>query len=151
MKDASNLVHATARLCQANVAQALAHLSTQAGMSRWVLGLWNCRELAPGLFQGESLFDGGTGFVRVRVRLGVELTDGTVDYGVGAQPDTLSWRIRASVVAGDALGHAPGSCLVTLQARRTGNMDDERWARLVHSHETEIELIRAQLATAAPP
>lgn len=147
MKDTSNLVHATARLCQASVAQALAHLSTQAGMSRWVLGLWNCRELAPGLFQGESLFDGGTGLVRVRV----DAAGGTVDYGVGAGTDTLSWRIRASVVAGDALGHAPGGCLVTLQAWRTGDMDDERWARLVHSHETEIELIRAQLATAAPP
>ena len=39
--------------------------------------------------------------------------------------------------------------MVTLVAWRTGDMSDERWARLMHTHETEIELIRAQLAAAA--
>ncbi len=138
----SNMVHAAARLCQADVPTALAHLSTQAGMSRWVLGLWNCREVEPGLFQGESLFDGAGGWVRVVV----DATRGQVDYLVGANPQTLAPRIRAFVTAGPALGHAAGTSLVTLQAWRTGDMADERWQRLMTTHETEIELIRAQLA-----
>lgn len=142
----SSMVHATARLCQGSPAQVLAHLSTVPGMSRWILGLWNCRETQPGLFTGESLFDGATGFVRLQV----DTARGLVDYLVGATPDSLEPRIRASVIAGALLGHAPGTCVVTLEAWRTGDMSDERWARLMHTHETEIELIRAQLAAAAP-
>ncbi len=140
------MVHATARLCRAGCAQALAHLSTGAGMSRWILGLWNCRETAPGLFTGESLFDGGLGWVRVVADCG----RGQVDYLVGGTPETLVPRIRAGVIDGPLLGHAPGTCLITLEAWRTGDMSEERWARLMHTHETEIELIRAQLE-AAPP
>ncbi|MEY4711978.1 MAG: hypothetical protein RIS88_1428 [Pseudomonadota bacterium] len=138
----SSMVHATARLCQADVLTALAHLSTQSGMSRWVLGLWNCREVEPGLFQGESLFDGAGGWVRVVV----DAARGQVDYWVGATPQALAPRIRAHVAGGETLGHPAGTCLVTLLAWRTGDMADERWQRLMTTHETEIELIRAQLA-----
>ncbi|MBL8381539.1 MAG: hypothetical protein JNM90_00575 [Burkholderiales bacterium] len=140
----SSLVHATARLCAATPAAALAHLSTQAGMARWVLGLWNCREVEPGLFEGASLFDGATGFVRVVA----DAARGQVDYLVGATRTTLVPRIQAGVIAGETLGHPAGTCVVTLTAWRTGDMSDERWARLMHTHETEIELIRAQLAAA---
>ena len=140
-----SLVHATARLCQAAPSSALAHLSTQAGMSRWVLGLWNCREVEPGLFEGASLFDGGTGWVRVVVDAGRH----QVDYHVGPTPASLVPRIRAGVIAGETLGHPPGTCLVTLEAWRTGDMGEDRWTRLMHTHETEIELIRAQLEAGA--
>ena len=140
----SSMVHATARLCNATCAQAMAHLSTGAGMSRWILGLWNCRETAPGLFTGVSLFDGASGWVRVVADAG----RGQVDYLVGATPETLVPRIRACVIDGPRLGHADGTCLVTLEAWRTGDMSEERWARLVATHETEIELIHAQLGAA---
>jgi len=138
----SSMVHATARLCQAPVAAALAHLSTQAGMSRWILGLWDCHEVETGLFQGASLFDGASGWVRVVV----DAARGQVDYQVGATPTALKPRIRASVIDGPTLGYPAGSCMVTLAAWRTSDMDDARWARLMHTHETEIELIQAQLA-----
>jgi enamine deaminase RidA (YjgF/YER057c/UK114 family) len=136
-----SVLHATARLCSASVAQALAHLSTRAGMSRWNLGLWNCREVEPGLFSGESLFDHATAWVRVVV----DAERGLVDYLIGADRAALTLRIRASVIAGETLGHPVGTCVVTLEAWRTAGMDDERWARQVHTYETEIELIRAQL------
>ena len=139
-------VHATTRVCWASVAQALAHLGTGAGLSRWNLGLWNCREVEPGLFTGESLFDGATGWARVLV----DADRGLVEYLVGNDRSSLAPRIRASAVDGAALGYAPGTCLVTLQAWRSAGMQDERWARLVHSHETEIELIQAQLAASQP-
>ena len=141
----SPLVHTAARVCAAPVAQALAHLSTGAGMARWNLGLWNCREVEPGLFTGVSLFDGATGFARVTV----DADRGQVDYSVGASPQLLVARIRASVIAGEQLGHAPGTSVVTLEAWRTADMSDQRWAGLVDGHETEIALIGAQLGACA--
>ena len=132
-----DLIHATARLCKASVPRALVHLSTQGAMARWNLGLGPCREVEPGLFRGESSFDGGICWVRVTVDAG----RGRVDYAVVP-------RIHAEVIGGASLGHPEGTCLVTLAAWRTGDMSDERWQRLVHSHETEIELIRAQLEAA---
>jgi hypothetical protein len=142
---AASLVHATARLCPVPVPQALAHLSEQAGMARWILGLWDCREVGEGLFAGASLFDGAQGFVRVVV----DAARGEVDYWVGAEPQALARRIRATVLAGESLGHPAGTSLVTLEAWRTAGMDDARWARLQITHETEIELIRAQLGPQA--
>lgn len=141
----SPLVHTVARVCTVSVAQALAHLSTGAGMARWNLGLWNCREVQPGLFTGVSLFDGATGFARVLV----DADRGQIDYLVGASPEQLVARIRANVMAGDKLGHTPGTSVVTLEAWRTAGMSDERWAGLVDVHETEIALIGAQLGASA--
>ena len=139
-----SLVHSTARVCACSVEQALAHLGSAAGMARWNLGLWNCREVEPGLVTGQSLFDGAIGWARVQV----DAARGVVDYRVGADPSALLPRIRASVLAGETLGHPEGSCLVTLEAWRTAGMDDERWNGLVRTHETEIDLIRAQLSSA---
>ena len=134
-------MHAAARLCRTSVGQALSHLSTAQGMSRWSLGLWNCREQEAGLFTGESLFDGTQGWVRAKTVPG----SGIVDYHVGAAPDQLLPRIQAQVIDGPVLGHAAGTCVVTLLAWRPAGMSDERWHRLVVSHEAEIELIQAQL------
>ena len=134
-------LHAAARLCASSVGRAMNHLSTAPGMSRWTLGLWNCREQEPGLFTGESLFDGTQGWVRVKTVPGRDI----VDYHVGATPDRLLPRIQARVTDGPVLGHAAGTCVVTLLAWRPAGMSDERWHRLVVSHETEIELIQAQL------
>jgi len=151
MSDA--LSYSAARWCSASPAAALTHLGTAAGLARWNLGLWNCREVEPGLFTGESLFDGRQGWVRVQV----DAQRGVVDYRVGAEPQALSPRIRATVIAGELLGYANGSCVVTLEAWRTAGMADERWQQLKQTHDTEIALICAQLGAqpaageAAPP
>jgi len=137
-----SLVHSTARWCGATVPTALAHLSSAAGMQRWNLGLWNCREVEPGLFTGESLFDGTAGWVRVVT----EAQRGVIDYLIGADPHSLTPRIRASVIAGEVLGYAAASCVITLEAWRTATMPQDRWRRLMQTHETEIDLICAQLA-----
>lgn len=141
----SSLSHSTARWCAVPIAAALTHLGSVAGMARWNLGLWDCREVEPGLFTGASLFDGAIGWVRVQA----DLLRGTVLYQVGSDPAALSPRIRASVIAGEVLAYAQGSCVITLEAWRTAGMDDARWRRLVQTHETEIDLICSQLAAAA--
>jgi len=114
-------------------------------MQRWNLGLWNCREVQPGLFTGESLFDGTAGWVRVVT----EAQRGVIDYLIGADPHSLTPRIRASVIAGEVFGYAAASCVITLEAWRTATMPEDRWRRLMQTHETEIELICAQLASDA--
>ena len=140
----ASLVHATARLVRCTAQAALRHLSTAAGMARWTLGMTNCRESGePGLFVGESLHDGSTGLVRVRVDAG----GGLVDYAVGARADALVSRIRATVQPGPALGHAEDLCMVTLLAWRIAGMDDARWRRLINAHEAEMDLVQAQLQT----
>lgn len=141
----ASLLHSTARRCTASVPAALAHLSSVAGMRRWNLGLWNCRETEPGLYTGESLFDGARGWLRVQA----DPARGLVDYLVGPDPERLAPRIRASVQAGDTLGHGADSCVVSLQAWRTADMSDARWQRLAQTHETEIELICSQLESDA--
>ena len=137
--------HATARLCNAPASRALAHLSTAAGFSRWNLGLSNCREVAPGLFTGMSLFDGSTGWVRVALWPDLE----AVDYHVGPSPEHLVPRIHSRVISGESFGYAEGTCLVSLLAWRPADMSEERWQRLVRTHETEMDLIQAQLGTQA--
>ena len=134
-------VHAVARLCQARVEDALALLSTAAGLARWNLGLWQTREQAPGLLAGTSLFGGGRGVARVQL----DAPRGWVDYRVGGDGQGLVPRIQARVQAGAELGHADGTCVVTLMAWRSADMDDARWQRLRSAHEVEIEIIRAEL------
>lgn len=135
------LSHATARLCHAPSSRALAHLSTAAGLSRWNLGLSNRREAAPGLLSGESLFDGSISWVRIDLIPERQ----AVDYHVGASPERLVLRTHARVMPGEPLGYAADTCLVSLLAWRPVEIGDARWQRLVHAHETEIELIQAQL------
>ncbi len=143
----NSLSYSTARWCAVDVAAALAHLGSASGMARWNLGLWNCREVEPGLFTGESLFDGATGWVRVQT----DAQRGVIVYLVGSDPQALSPRIRASVIAGPLLGYADGSCVIALEAWRTAGVTDARWLRLVQTHDTEIELICTQLTASLAP
>lgn len=135
------MVHAVARLCRAREADALALLSTAAGMGRWNLGLWQTREVSPGLMTGSTLFGGGEGFAEVVV----DAATGVVDYRVGASAQALVPRIQARVQRGRALGHPEGTCLVTLLAWRAADMDEARWQRLIAAHEVEIDIIRGVL------
>jgi hypothetical protein len=139
-------VHAVARLCRAPRAAAWALLTTAPGLARWNLGLWHTREVAPGLVTGESLFGGGSGLARIEA----DAAGGIVRYAVGATPEALVPRIEARVHDGAALGHAAGTCLVTLLAWRPGGMDAARWQRLQAAHEAEIDIIRGALESAAP-
>jgi hypothetical protein len=134
-------VHAVARLCKARVPDALALLSTAAGLARWNLGLWHTQEQAPGLLSGRSLFGGGHGLAQVQV----DTARGWVDYRVGSDAQHLVLRIQARVQPGAELGYAADSCIVTLMAWRSADMDDARWRRLCRTHEVEIDIIRAEL------
>ncbi len=141
LPSAPSTIHAVSRACRCPQTAALALLISAQGIARWNLGLWNTREVELGLFTGESLFGGGTGWARVRL----DREAGRIDYLVGASPDQLIPRIEARVLAGAPLGYPDDVCLVSLIAWRTADMSDERWYRLARTHETEIELIRSLL------
>jgi hypothetical protein len=142
--EAAAEVHAVARLCRARLADALALLSTAAGLARWNLGLWHTQEQAPGWLSGRSLFGGGQGLAQVQV----EAARGWVDYHVGVDAQHLVPRIQARVQPGAELGYADDHCLVTLMAWRSADMDEARWRRLCRTHEVEIDIIRAELERA---
>ncbi len=147
------LVHCVARLCNASPQQAFRHLCTVAGMSRWCLGMFETREvepgpaieraptIEPGLLTGRSLFTGATLFARL-VRDDRRLR---VDYAVGTSAESLVAWIHAEVTPGAQLGYAVDQCLVVLSACRPQSMADANWARVMRTHETEIDLIASQI------
>lgn len=140
-----DFAHATARVCNVPATRAMTHLTSAEGMARWNLGLRNCRESMPGLFTGISLFDSAQAWIRIVAVDGMD----AVDYHVGPSPEQLVARIHARVIPGELLGYGSGTCVVTLLAWRPLGMTDERWTRLVATHETEVALIQAQLDSEA--
>jgi hypothetical protein len=134
------LSHCATATCRAPADTAYAFLADPAQLGTWALGCWEASPVGDGVVSGTSLFDGSTTSVRV---------DGdperlAADFAVGSDPDALVHRISARVVPGAGLGYDEG-CLVTLLAWRPAAMDDERWARLTASHETEILLLRGRI------
>lgn len=127
--------------CPVPVATALAFLADGLRLGRWGLGSMDTVTVAPGVVRGTSLFDGSHSYIRPEA----DVATGTVTYHVGSDPGRLTPRIQARVTP------APAGCTVALQARRSPDMDDARWQRLVRCHEVEVLLIQAQLSALAFP
>lgn len=134
--------HVASAVCAVPAITVFEHLTSAAGMARWCLGMTGCTEVSPGLMLGRSLFDGSQAYVRIDA----DHERFTVDYHCGERPEALTPRIHARVVPGPLLGYGQDQCLATLLAWRPAGMDDVRWQRLMASHETEIALVRDQLA-----
>lgn len=136
MSDRLAFGHQATRHVNITAEQALAFLSHPQRLGQWSLGCFNVQVDESGLIFGESLFGQGHAYVRIET-LG-EL--GLIRFWVGGQPDRLSPRILATVVAYDS-----DSCLVSLIAYRQSDMTEARWQQLMRTHETELDLIKAQL------
>ena len=139
------LSHCATAVCAAAADVAFDYLADPSHLGTWALGCWDAEPAGERTVRGISLFDASTTFVRADPdpdRLGV-------DFAVGAGPDELVHRISARVIPGALLGHGEHRSIVTLLAWRTADMADERWARLVASHEAEILLLQARIEQAA--
>jgi hypothetical protein len=140
-----SLSHCATTACDAAADVAFAFLADPARIGSWALGCWDAQPAGEGMVRGRSLFDASTAYVRADPdsdRL-------SIDFAVGAEPDALVQRISARVIPGPALGYGEDRSLVTLLAWRPAQMSDDRWSRLVASHEAEILLLRARIEEAA--
>jgi hypothetical protein len=140
-----SLSHCTTAVCEATAEEAFAFLADPAQVGSWALGCWDALPVGERTVRGRSLFDASPAYVRAdpdSARLGV-------DFAVGSDPDKLVHRISARVIPGPALGYEGRRSLVTLLAWREAGMSDERWSRLVASHEAEILLLRARIEESA--
>ncbi len=140
-----SLSHCATTVCDATAEVAFAFLADPGGLGSWALGCWDARPAGERMVRGTSLIDASTAYVRAdpdSVRL-------SVDFAVGADPDELVHRISARVIPGPVLGFDGNRSLVTLLAWRHAAMSDDRWSRLVASHEAEILLLRARIEEVA--
>ena len=81
------------------------------------------------------------------VRIDADKARGTIDYHLSRDRDALTPRIMARVIPGDRVGASPESSVLTMVAWRVKGMSDERWGRLVASHEFEVYLIKSLIET----
>jgi len=141
----NDLAHCAATLSAAPAEVAFAYLAEASNLGSWALGCWGATAVSEGLVRGRSLYDGRETVVRAvpdPERL-------AVDFEVGDEASRLVRRIMARVVPGSEIGSDPGHSLVILLAWRPAGMDDERWHRLVSSHEVEILLLRCRIESEA--
>jgi hypothetical protein len=140
-----SLSHCATTACDAAADVAFAFLADPSRLGSWALGCWDAQPAGEGTVRGTSLFDASTAYVRADpdpARL-------SVDFAVGPDPGELVHRISARVIPGHVLGYGEDRSLVTLLAWRPAEMADDRWSRLVASHEAEILLLRARIEEAA--
>lgn len=140
-----SLSHCATAACDAEAGAAFAFLADPARLGSWALGCWDAELVGERVVRGTSLFDASPAYARADPdpeRL-------SVDFAVGSDPEALVHRISARVLPGAQLGFEAGRSLVTLIAWRPADMSDDRWARLVASHEAEILLLRARIEQAS--
>jgi hypothetical protein len=119
--------------------RAFAFMSDPQAMDRWSFGTWKTVLHEGGLVEGSSIFDGSTTWVKIDA----DKARGVIDYHLGKEREALTPRIMARVIPGDHLDLGAGTCVLTMIAWRTRNMPDERWKRLVASHEFEVFLLKS--------
>jgi len=142
----TDLAHCVSSLCSATADNAFAYLSDASRLGEWALGCWSAVPQSAGVVKGTSLFDGVETFALADADAAWRI----VDFEVGDDPARLVRRISARVVPGDDLGEPSTASLVLLTAWRTGSMEDDRWRRLVVSHEAEALLLRHRIETWIP-
>jgi hypothetical protein len=131
--------HAVSIELAAPADRTFAFMSDPKALDRWSFGTWKTVLHPGGLVEGSSIFDGSVTWVRIDA----DKARGVIDYHLGKEPDALTPRIMARVLPGDRVGLAAESSVLTMIAWRVKGMSDERWGRLVASHEFEVYLLKS--------
>jgi len=127
--------HQASRRIEKPASEVMAFMADLQLLGQWSLGCFDTKPVADGVVVGTSLFDGGQTHVSVEVLP----EQGLLRYWVGGA-EKRSPRISAWVQA-----VAEQSCVLVMMATRSDDMSEERWQRLQRCHETELDMIQAQL------
>ncbi|MBM3547230.1 MAG: hypothetical protein FJX54_09760 [Alphaproteobacteria bacterium] len=119
--------------------RAFAFMSDPKAMDRWSFGTWKIVLHEGGLVEGSSIFDGSVTWVKIDA----DKSRGVIDYHLGKEASALTPRIMARVIPGERLDLGQDKCVLSMIAWRTKTMPDERWKRLVASHEFEMFLLKS--------
>lgn len=124
----------------ADASFAIDQLSDISAVGRWALGSMDFVATAqPGVWRGQSLFDGSACFVQITSHPAL----GLIDYLVGSLDDR-GLRVSVRVVPA-----ASGSgCTAAMTTWRAANLGDADWARSCRAHDVEVLLFKAQIETA---
>lgn len=133
--DSQTWAHQASRRIERSAKVVMDYMADLDALGRWSLGCLNTQGVGPGLVVGTSLFDGGQTHVSVEVLA----EQGLIRYWVGSAIQRTP-RISAMVQVLDEQ-----TCILILLATRATDMDENRWLRLQRCHETELDLIQAQL------
>jgi hypothetical protein len=131
--------HVASIVVKRAAAEVFAFMADPAKLERWSFGTWETTIAADGLVTGISIFDGS----RILVRIDADRERLSIDYRLGGDPAALVPRIAVRIVPGEHLGLDPGHSVLTFLAWRSAAMDDDRWRRLIASHEFEAVLIKS--------
>lgn len=123
--------------------EVFAFMADPGKLDRWSFGTRQTVISPDGTVVGTSLFDGAEAVVRIDA----DAARLAIDYHLGTGPAELAHRITARVVPGASLGLDAPASVLSLIAWRAQTMGDDRWRRLVASHELEVLLIKALLET----
>ena len=137
--DSQTWAHQASRRIECSAKVVMDYMADLDALGRWSLGCFDTQTVEPGLAVGTSLFDGG----QTHVSAELLAEHGLIRYWVGSATKRTP-RISAMVQALD-----DDSCVLIMLATRSADMDENRWLRLQRCHETELDLIQAQLHSAA--
>lgn len=135
--------HITSVVVERSDRDVFAFMADAGKLDRWSFGTWRTEITPDGCVLGTSLFD----CAKTYVRIDADPARLSIDYLLGSEPRKLAPRITARIVPGGTVGLAPSASVLSLIAWRTQSMDDNRWRRLVASHELEVLLIKSLLET----
>lgn len=133
--------HSSSILVAVEPARAFRIMADGLEQGRWAWGSWQRQEHSPGIYVGDSIFDGRPTYVR----LSPDPERLLVDYEVGRSPDAMQFRNMSRVIPGELLGHGPKSSVISLLTWRLASQSDDAWVQMGTVHEAEMYLIRGLL------
>ncbi len=138
MHNSLSILHSVAIEVSVSSEVSFKFLSDPFKLGKWALGCFQVKTTEdPELFTGVSLMSEDQTWLRIKGDKSV----GVIDYYVGTYEHQIP-RISARVISGTACGRNPDHSVISLQAWRGDDMNDERWHRLCVTHEAEIMIIK---------
>jgi len=118
-----------------------AYMSDAAALGEWAIGCRQARDIGGGLLVGNSDLSGGPLYVRIKADAAGLL----ITYQAGETPERLTPRVMARILGAPFVANEKTTCLLSLIAWRTVDMDETRWRAIIRAHEQEVLAIKQRL------